>query len=75
MTFSQALDLLKQGARITRIGWNGIGMWLRLHPPVGEITEPVIYIHTGSMTRPWLVSQSDLLSDDWAEIYGCWRTG
>lgn len=32
MDFSQALALLKQGATVTREGWNGKGMYLYLVP-------------------------------------------
>lgn len=32
MTFSNALELLKLGLRITRAGWNGRGMYLYLVP-------------------------------------------
>jgi hypothetical protein len=31
-SFSHALDLLKNGARVARTGWNGKGMWLTLSP-------------------------------------------
>lgn len=71
MGFGQALRLLMLGSRLTRIGWNGVGMFLRLHEPAGEITEPVICIHSGRTIRPWVASQSDLLANDWAELSGC----
>lgn len=32
MDFGAALGLLKNGARVTRPGWNGRGMWLVLVP-------------------------------------------
>lgn len=32
MTFSEALDLLKQGAKVARAGWNGKGMFVFLVP-------------------------------------------
>lgn len=32
LNFSDALDLLKKGAKIARLGWNGKGMWLVLVP-------------------------------------------
>jgi len=28
--FGQALELLKQGKKVARAGWNGKGMWLQL---------------------------------------------
>lgn len=30
MNFGQALELLKQGKRLARAGWNGKGLWVRL---------------------------------------------
>ena len=32
MNFGQALDLLKQGDKVTRLGWNGKAMFLFLVP-------------------------------------------
>lgn len=32
MNFGQALEALKDGARVSREGWNGKGMWLCLMP-------------------------------------------
>ncbi len=32
MTFSEALDAIKQGQRVARTGWNGKGMFLFLVP-------------------------------------------
>ena len=34
MTFGSAIEALKSGARVTREGWNGSGMWLALMPGV-----------------------------------------
>lgn len=32
MTFGEALDALKQGRKVARLGWNGKGMFLVLQP-------------------------------------------
>lgn len=32
MSFSHALQVLKDGKRVSRAGWNGKGMWLTLSP-------------------------------------------
>ena len=34
MTFGMALDILKSGGRVARLGWNGKGMWLSLSGPL-----------------------------------------
>lgn len=33
LNFGQALELLKQGKKVARAGWNGKGMWLSLSGP------------------------------------------
>ena len=68
MTFSDALADLKNGMRISRTGWNGPNMWLKLQTPDSnsKMTLPYIYMFTsqGDLV-PWLASQTDILSDDW----------
>jgi len=80
MNFGQALELLKQGKRVTRNGWNGQGIFIELQTPdaSSKMTQPYIYIdNTGLHTDnphalkgrvPWFASQTDLLSDDWAVV-------
>lgn len=34
MTFGEAVERLKRGDRIARLGWNGKGMWLSLSGPL-----------------------------------------
>ncbi len=68
LNFGQALELLKQGAKVSRAGWNGKGMWLALQRPDAnsKMTLPYIYMSTvtGALV-PWLASQADMLADDW----------
>ena len=69
MNFGQALEALKSGERVTRLGWNGKDMWLALQRPDenSKMTLPYIYMKTaqGDLV-PWLASQTDLLANDWA---------
>jgi hypothetical protein len=68
MDFSQALLKLKSGAKISRAGWNGKGMWLNLQVPDAnsKMTLPYIYMKTADDKQvPWLASQTDLLAEDW----------
>lgn len=71
MTFGQAIESLKGGTKVSRTGWNGKGMWLRLQRPDAgsKMTLPYIYMRTvqGDLV-PWLASQTDMLSDDWGEV-------
>lgn len=75
MKFGEAIEALKNGARVCRSGWNGKGMWLDLQVPDAgsEMTLPYIFIEypaghaaypSGSRV-PWLASQTDMLAEDW----------
>lgn len=71
MNFSDALENLKLGYKVSRSGWNGKGMWIQLKKPNGyfgteEMTLPYIFMKTVTDdTVPWLASQTDILADDW----------
>lgn len=65
--FSQALIAVKNGARISRSGWNGKGMWVEIQRPDAhsKMTLPYLYLNTPAARVPWLASQTDILADDW----------
>jgi hypothetical protein len=68
MTFGQAIELLKQGVKVAREGWNGKGMWLALQRPDSgsKMSLPYIYMSTATDDLvPWLASQTDMLAEDW----------
>lgn len=80
MNFSQALEVVKLGSKITREGWNGKGLYVELQiPDLGsKMTRPYLYLVSpkGSTKQfgedvkefelvPWLASQTDLLAEDW----------
>lgn len=79
-SFGAALELLKLGKKIKRLGWNGTGIFICLQMPdeYSKMTQPYIYIDTlGLQTTnpkapkgrvPWLASQTDLLSEDWIVV-------
>lgn len=66
--FGWALERLKGGHRVRRLGWNGKGMHLELQVPDAhsKMTLPYIFMCTseGDLV-PWLASQTDMLADDW----------
>ena len=68
LTFSLALNYLKAGKKLSRSNWNGKGMWVELQRPDGnsKMTLPYLFISTvnGDLV-PWVVSQTDLLAEDW----------
>jgi hypothetical protein len=75
--FETALNLLKQGKKLRRKGWNGKGIFIKLQRPDehSKMTGPYIYIDTTGLQTdnpdaprkcvPWIASQTDLLVDDW----------
>lgn len=78
MDIGKALELLRQGKKVCRAGWNAKGMWLNLQIPDAhsKMTLPYIYIEypaghpaypKGSRV-PWFASQTDLLAFDWQEV-------
>ena len=77
MDFGKALELLKQGKKVARTGWNGKGLWLELQRPDAhsKMTLPYVYMnypkgdkyHDGCRV-PWLASQTDMLEEDWVEV-------
>lgn len=77
LNFGDALNLLKQGAKVARCGWNGKGLWLELQVPDAhsKMTLPYIYINypqdaqnTPGARVPWLASQTDMLAEDWVIV-------
>ena len=76
MNFEQALHQVKHGANIARRGWNGKGVWVFYVPPEaahvpqkfggGYPVQAFLMMKTVDDTIvPWLISQSDVLADDW----------
>lgn len=83
-TFEDALTLLKEGKKVSRVGWNGKGMYLYYVPAAsypaqtdvakaefGDMVPygPYIAIKTAvDNVVPWLASQTDLLAGDWIQV-------
>lgn len=68
LSFSEALLALKVGAKMTRIGWNGKGMYIELQTPTetSKMTRPYLFMKTvDDQLVPWVASHTDLLADDW----------
>ena len=77
LNFGEALQLLKDGKKVARRGWNGKGLWLELQVPDAhsKMTLPYIFIsypadaqNTPGARVPWLASQTDVLGDDWHRV-------
>lgn len=68
LSFSQALESLKAGAKMTRFGWNGKGMYIELQTPTetSKMTRPYLFMKTvDDQLVPWVASHTDLLANDW----------
>ena len=80
MTFSEALEKVKNGAKAAREGWNGKGQYIELATCIsyknlnGEVINPnhktmgnnaIAFVGTSGVQLGWLASQADMLSEDW----------
>lgn len=71
LTFGQALEHIKNGVKMQRIGWNGKNMYIAYVPATGVMYEehemlPWIGMKTAdNKFVPWLASQTDILANDW----------
>lgn len=76
MNFEQALALIKTGHLLTRPSWNGKGMYvlfvsgqmIRLYYPEYPYESFVAIKTADEKMIPWVISQSDLLAEDWQEF-------
>jgi hypothetical protein len=69
--FGYALRKLRTGEAVSRTGWNGKGMWIKLQTPDvnSKMTLPYIYMKTADdKLVPWLASQTDILATDWDTV-------
>ena len=80
--FGKALELLKEGKKVCRAGWNGKGQYIELATAIsyknasGEIincnhdaigNKAIAFVGTSGVQMGWLASQADMLADDWME--------
>ena len=83
MNFGKAIDLLKEGKKVSRKGWNGKNQYIELATNIsyknadGEIininhktmgNKAIAFVGTSGVQIGWLASQPDMLSDDWEII-------
>lgn len=77
MSFSEALEKLKEGKKIKRKGWNGKEQYLTLakrvyYKDIGDEThisnKAIVFHGTQGIQVGWLASQADMLTDDWEVI-------
>lgn len=80
MTFGQAIELVKNGKRVKRQGWNGKNQYIELATNIsyknsqGDIVNcehkcfsnsAIAFVGTQGVQLGWLASQADMLAEDW----------
>lgn len=71
LVFEEALDLLKQGRRVARAGWNGKGLSVSAQFPdvASKMTRTYLVMHPSPVDAvPWLPSMTDVFASDWYEV-------
>ena len=82
MTFGQAIEIMKDGGRVSRSGWNGKRQYIELAKNIsyvnsqGEVinaehdaigNKAVAFVGTSGVQLGWLASQADMLAEDWVQ--------
>ena len=80
MDFGKAIQLLKEGKRVQRQGWNGKNQYIELATCISynntnnEIinaehdaigNKAIAFVGTSGVQLGWLASQADMLAEDW----------
>lgn len=78
--FGEAIRLIKNGRKVSRVGWNGKQQYIELATCVsyksgnGEIVngehdaygnKAIAFVGTSGVQIGWLASQADMLAEDW----------
>lgn len=70
MTFEKALELIKQGKRLQRKGWNGKGMHVEMvdlftSKNVLVNNKCLLLFNASGTFNTWIPSITDLFAEDW----------
>lgn len=83
MNFGNAIELVKQGKKLRRKGWNGKNQYIELATNIsyknaeGMIintehndigNKAIAFVGTSGVQMGWLASQADMLAMDWEEV-------
>ena len=78
--FGEAIEMMKNGKRMSRRGWNGKRQYIELATGIsyknaeGEIVNAeheaignaaIAFVGTSGVQMGWLASQADMLAEDW----------
>ena len=85
MSFGEAIEMVKHGGRVARLGWNGKKQYIELatsisyfNPYKGLVnvehddigSAAIAFVGTRGVQLGWLASQADMLAEDWVEVEG-----
>ena len=80
MDFGKAIQLIKEGKRVQREGWNGKNQYIELAMCISYINangniinlnheaignNAIAFVGTSGVQLGWLASQADMLAEDW----------
>lgn len=80
MDFGKAIQLLKEGKKVQRSGWNGKNQYIELAMCISYTNAEgivvnceheaigncaIAFVGTSGVQLGWLASQADMLADDW----------
>lgn len=83
MDFGKAIELLKDGKRLQREGWNGKNQYIELATNISYVNannevvnvnheaignKAIAFVGTSGIQLGWLASQSDMLAEDWKVV-------
>lgn len=83
MRFGEAINLVKEGKKIQRSGWNGKNQYVELATCIsyknadGVIVNcehdaignvALAFVGTSGVQMGWLASQADMLAEDWQTV-------
>lgn len=83
MSFGQTIELLKEGKRLQREGWNGKNQYIELATNISYVNankeiinvnheaignKAIAFVGTSGVQLGWLASQSDMLANDWKVV-------
>ena len=83
MNFGHAIELMKQGFRVKRKGWNGKNQYIELASNIRYVNaakevvnteheaignKAIAFVGTSGVQMGWLASQADMLAEDWRVV-------
>lgn len=83
MDFGRAINSLKEGKKVARVGWNGKNQYIELATKISYVNAnnnvinvnhdsigncAIAFVGTSGVQLGWLASQADMLAEDWKII-------